>query len=119
MTGKHDQLVIVQRYETFLTYVYPIAQNLPRKHGVAKEMFLRDMLGQVELFIVAGKSGQISRIREADAGLTMLRFWIRFLSGPICGVMTQHQHRTASIMLAEVGRLMGAWIRSHPGSSKA
>lgn len=76
MTAKHDQLVIVQKYETFLAYVYPIAQNLPRKHGVAKEMFLRDMLGQVELFIVAAKSGQISRIREADAGLTMLRFWL-------------------------------------------
>lgn len=119
MTAKHDQLVIVQKYETFLAYVYPIAQNLPRKHGVAKEMFLRDMLGQVELFIVAAKSGQISRIREADAGLTMLRFWIRFLSSPTCGVMTQQQHRTASVQLAEVGRLVGAWLRSHPGSGKA
>ena len=119
MNTKHDGLVIVQKYETFLTYVYPIAQNIPRKHGVAKEMFLRDLMNQVELFIVAGKSNQISRIREADAGLSMLRFWLRFLSSPTCGVLTQHQHRAASVMLAEVGRLLGAWLRSHPGSSKA
>lgn len=44
MPGVKDQLVIVQKYETFLAYVYPIAQNIPRKHGVAKEMLLHDMI---------------------------------------------------------------------------
>ena len=119
MATSHDQLAIVAKYETFLAYMYPIVQNLPRKHGVAKEMFMRDILGQVELFIVAGRSGQISRIREADAGLTMIRFWMRFLSGPTCNLLTQHQHRTASVMVAEVGKMMGSWIRSHAGSGKA
>lgn len=99
--------------------MYPIAQNMPRKHGVAKELFLRDMLNQVELFIIAGRSGQISRIREADAGLTMLRFWLRFLSSSACAAMTQQQHRTASVQLAEVGKMLGAWIRSHTESKKA
>lgn len=119
MTAKSDQLVIVQKYEVFLAYAYPIAQNLPRRHGVAKEMFIRDMLAQVDLFIVAGKSNQVSRLREADAGLARLRFWLRFLSSPTCGILTQQQHRTGSVMLAEVGRLLGAWLRSHPGSGKA
>lgn len=26
-----DQLAIVQKYEVFLNYFYPIAQNIPRK----------------------------------------------------------------------------------------
>ena len=70
MTVKHDQLVIVQKYETFLAYMYPIAQNLPRKHGVAKEMFLRDMLGQVELFIGSWRG------HAAFADTVNLRFWL-------------------------------------------
>jgi hypothetical protein len=113
VTTVNEQLLIVQKYEAFLHYFYPVAQNLPRKHGVAKEMFLRDMLGQVDLFIVAGKTRQISRLQQADAGLAMLRFWLRFLSGPACLVITEHQHRTGSIMLAEVGKILGAWIMNH------
>lgn len=113
MTGVNEQLLIVQKYETFLHYMYPIAQNLPRKHGVAKEMLIRDMLAQVDLFIVAGKTRQVSRLQQADAGIAMLRFWLRFLSGPACDVLTEQQHRTGSIMLAEVGKILGAWITNH------
>ena len=35
-----DQLAIVQKYEVFLNYFYPIAQNIPRKHGVAHHLRL-------------------------------------------------------------------------------
>lgn len=72
MTAKHDQLVIVQKYETFLAYVYPIAQNLPRKHGVAKEMFLRDMLGQVELFIAAAEMLDNNGVEQESLGQAFL-----------------------------------------------
>ena len=47
MTSSHDQMVIVQKYEAFINYFYPVAQNIPRQHGVVKEMFTRDMLQQV------------------------------------------------------------------------
>lgn len=119
MRVEEDQLVIVQKYETFLAYMYPIVQNLPRKHGVAKEMLLRDMLGQVQLFIIAGRSNQISRLREADAGLAHLRFWLRFLSGPSVRAITDHQHTAASVILAQVGGMVGAWIKKKADSGKA
>jgi len=76
----YDQMVIVEKYERVVNYLYPIAQNLPRKHGVAKDMFLKTLFGQVDLFMKAGKSNQISRCYEADAGLASLRFWLRFLA---------------------------------------
>jgi len=63
----HDPLAIVQKYERFVNYFYPVAQNIPRAQGVLKEMFIRDLLGQVNLFIVAGKSNHIGRLYEADA----------------------------------------------------
>jgi len=78
-TKCYDQMLIVEKYETVISYLYPIAQNLPRKHAVARDLFLETLLGQVNLFIVAGKSNQASRLYQADAGLAMLRFWLRFL----------------------------------------
>lgn len=117
MTFRHDQMVIVEKFETFLKYFYPIAQNIPRAHGIAKEMLLQDMLGQVKLFLIAGKTSQISRLYEADAGLANLRYWLRFMSDPSRKIITVHQHQVAEVMLAEVGKILGSWIehKRNPG----
>lgn len=118
MTNKHDQMVIIEKYETFIKYIYPIVQNIPRIHGVAKEMLLRDILGQVKLFLVAGKTSQISRLYEADAGLANLRYWLRFMSDPSRKIITLRQHQVAEIMLTEVGKMLGSWIEHKRNSGK-
>lgn len=107
-----DQMAIVERYETFISYTYPIAQNIPRKHLVAKDMYLQSLLGQVDLFIQGGKSNQISKLYLADAGLANLRFWLRFLSSKDIKAMTPHQHQVAQVHLAEVGSMLGGWIKN-------
>lgn len=63
----YDQMLIVERYESVIAYLYPIAQNIPRKHGVIRDMFIDRLFTQVDLFIEAGKSNQISRLYAADA----------------------------------------------------
>ena len=72
---------------------------------------MKAMFAQVELFIGAGKSRQPSRLYSADANLALLRFWLRFMSSPKRKLLTQQQHRVAAIHLAEVGRMLGAWIK--------
>lgn len=104
----YDQMAIVEKYEKVISYLYPIAQSLPRKHGVARDMFLAALLGQVQLFIVAGKSNQVSKVYAADAGLAVLRFWLRFLL-TVRG-LTPHQLQTAQVLIAEVGKMVGSWI---------
>lgn len=106
----YEQMNIVEKYETVIAYLYPIAQNIPRKHGVAKAMFIECLLEQVKLIVEAGKSGQISRLYVADAGLSQLRFWLRFLVNKQVRGITPHQVETAQVLIAEVGRLLGAWI---------
>jgi hypothetical protein len=64
-TASAKQLAIVEKFEAFINYAYPIAQNIPRKHGIARDAFLTAMFSQVDLFIVAGKSGQASRLYAA------------------------------------------------------
>jgi len=103
-------MAIVEKYETVISYLYPIAQNLPRKHGMARDMFLECLLGQVQLFVEAGKSSQISRLYIADAGLSHLRFWLRFLMGKQVKGITPHQVETAQVLVAEVGKMLGAWM---------
>jgi hypothetical protein len=112
---KYEPMIIVEKYETVIAYLYPIAQNLPRRHGVARAMFIECLLEQVKLFVEAGKSNQISRLYVADAGLSQLRFWLRFLSRkPVRGI-TSHQVETAQVLIAEVGRLLGAWMAKQKG----
>ncbi|MEX2524434.1 MAG: diversity-generating retroelement protein Avd [Gammaproteobacteria bacterium] len=105
-----DQLAIVEKYEKFINYMYPVAQNIPRKHGRVRDMFLQAMLEQVHLFIVGGKSNQVSRLYAADAGLAHLRFWLRFMSHSQRRIITPKQHRVASTHLAETGKMLGTWI---------
>jgi hypothetical protein len=110
--GGYRHLAIIEKYEGFINYMYPIAQNIPRKHGIARDEFLRAMFAQVGLFVTAGKSGQVSRLYAADAGLATLRFWLRFLADPGRRLISQNQHRVGSIHLAEVGGMTGAWIKT-------
>jgi len=109
----YAQMAIVEKYETVISYLYPIAQSLPRKHGVVRDMFLQCLLGQVQLFVEAGKSNQVSRLYVADAGLAHLRFWLRFLLGSQVKGITSQQVETAQTLIAEVGRMLGAWVQQH------
>jgi len=114
-TSGYQQLAVVEKYERFIEYMYPILQNCPRKHGIARDSALTAMFAQVDLFIIAGKSRQASRLYSADANLALLRFWLRFLASPARKIITPNQHRIASEHLAEVGRMVGAWIKSVKG----
>lgn len=114
-TSGRRQLAIIEKYERFIEYIYPVLQNCPRKHGIARDAVLKAMFEQVDLFIIAGKSKQASRLYSADANLALLRFWLRFLAAPARKIITPNQHRVAAGHLAEVGRMLGAWVKSAKG----
>jgi hypothetical protein len=108
----NDQMVIVEKYEDFLNYVYPIVLNLPRKHSVVRDMFLAAAFDQARLFAEAGKSDQVSKLYAADAGLALLRFHLRFMVASSRKLISLNQHKVASVHLAETGRILGAWIKT-------
>lgn len=105
----YDQMAIVEKFERVIAYLYPIAQSVPRKHGMARDLFLRALFGQADLFFQAGKSNQVSRLYAADAGLAHCRFWMRFLHAQKC--MSYHQLETAQGLMAEVGGMLHMWIK--------
>lgn len=108
----YNDLIIIEKYEKFLNYMYPIAQNIPRKHGIVKKMFIESLLGQVKLFSIAGKSNQVSKLYTCDAGLQEIRFWLRFMEDSNRKLITPKQHQVSSLQLEEVGKILGSWIKS-------
>jgi hypothetical protein len=106
------QLAIIERFESFINYVYPIALNIRRSHHVVRDRLIGAMFDQVSLFQQAGKSAQVSKLYLADAGLAHLRFLLRFLAHENRRLISRNQHEVASIHLAETGKMLGAWIKS-------
>lgn len=115
LTNEHasmKQLAIVERFGVFMNYMYPIALNIPRAHYVVRDRFMAAMFELVSLIYQASKSNQVSKLYLADAGLADLRFLLRFLADNKRRFIGQHQHEVAALHLAEVGAMLGAWIRN-------
>lgn len=109
-----DQLLIVEKYERVILYMYPIIQRTPRKDSVVRDIFLARMFEQIELFIQAGKTSHISKLYAADANLAMLRFYLRFFR-EIIHHITIKQESHALSLIAEVGSILGSWIKRKKG----
>ena len=103
-------LAIVERYEVFVLYLYPVLQAAPRRHGNARDGFMVAMFDQVALFHQAVKAGTPARLYAADANLATLRFWLRFAANPKVRIITPKHERAALRLLAEAGAMLGAWI---------
>lgn len=78
--ARDSLLIIIEKYDGFVNYIYPIIQNVPRKHGTVKEMMTQSIFIQTELFYKALKSDSKSKLHEADANLAMIRYWMRFMA---------------------------------------
>jgi hypothetical protein len=108
---KDSLLIIIERYDGFVNYIYPILQNIERKHGTVKEMITQSVFIQVELFYKALKSDQKSKLHEADANLATIRYWLRFMAEDKRRFISKQQHQTALIKIDEVGKILGTWIK--------
>lgn len=109
--GRESQLVIIEKYDEFLNYIYPVLQNISRKHGIVKQRVITLVFNQVELFYKAIKSNHISKLYEADANLAVIRHHLRFLSDSKRKLITPKQQQIAEIKLAETGKILGSIIK--------
>ena len=106
-----DALAIVEKYEAFVNYLYPILQNAPRRHGVIRDTVLAALFVPIGGLYQAAKSKQVSRLHAVDAEFATLRFYLRFLSQGHVKILGPKQHVAALALLAEPGKMLGAWLR--------
>ena len=111
VSDSYKELLIINKYRKFQNYIYPMTTNWSNKHHVFRDAFLQVMFDQIKLFHDAGKTNQISKLYLADAGLSTLREFLEFATNPQRRLITPHQCATAQTLLAEVGRILGEWIK--------
>jgi hypothetical protein len=110
-----DALAIVEKYEAFVSYLYPILQRSPRQHGVLRDTVLTALFEPIGGLYHSAKSRQISRLHAVDAQFATLRSYLRFLARDSIRIITPHQHKTALALLSEPGRMLGAWQKKLGG----
>ncbi len=94
-----------------LRWLIPVAIAFPRTHRfVLSERIQRQALDLHETLIAAAKAADpAADLRRADLTLERLRFELR-LSHDLA-LLSHGQYRFAAEHLAEVGRLLGGWIK--------
>jgi hypothetical protein len=57
----NNQMLIVEKYERLINYLYPILQSMTRKHAIARNMILGDLLSAPSQMIVARLNYTLSK----------------------------------------------------------
>ena len=114
-----QDLAIVEKFENAVTYLYPIIQSCPRRHGILRDKMIGLLFDQVGLLYQAAKSKQASKLYAADANLATLRFWLRFAASPKLKLVSHHQHRVALRHIAETGAMLGQWIKTAKSNGRS
>jgi hypothetical protein len=110
-----DQLLMIEKHERVIAYLYPIIQRTPRQHGIVRDKMLACLFDTASYIMQSGKSGHVSKLYSADASIAMIRFYLRFYHASIRHLTTK-QHEHALSLVAEVGSLLGAWIKRKKGN---
>lgn len=125
-------LILIEKYDKFLHYIYPILQEIPRKHGILKEKTILLVFQQADLIYKLVKSKPLNKTRlyELDAGIATVRHHLRFLAETKNIVVTfdkkqnkqikknanfllnKKRHGVASILIAEVGKILGSILKN-------
>lgn len=109
-----EEMVIFTRAYDFLTWLLPVTENFPKSQRFVVTARLQSAaLDFQERIIEANaKPGKwkLDKLREADAELLKVRLYLRLCERWEWIKPGQYKH--ASEMVAELGRLLGGWIKS-------
>lgn len=107
-----QQSPIFEKTEAFLDWLLPITAQYPRHHrfGIARRTEDRalDFYEQIVRAAKAGKPGRF--LYEADVQLIQLMFYLR--RGERLKLLTPKQYQQGSRRVAELGRLLGGWMKT-------
>lgn len=114
METRTERLVLIHKYDSFVEYIYTPLNTAPKSQQVLRDVVLGCILEQYSLFHKAVKSGMVSRMYDADAGLATIRSYIKLLgsSDPSSRVLSLRQCETAETLLAECGKILGTMIKN-------
>lgn len=108
-----EERVILTRCFDLLAWLVPRSESFPRahRHTVTRRMLDAAMDAQEALFTAQSQRGRdrLQALRNADAALDRLRLYLRLAHH--WHWLNAGQYGHVSAMVAEIGRLLGGWIR--------
>lgn len=108
-----EQMVIFTRTFDFIDWLIPRTLSFPRSQRFVVTKRLQDAaLDFYERITEAnGRQGRerLEGLRQADAALDKVRHYLRLVAR--WKWFSEGQYRHAAAMVAEVGRLLGGWIK--------
>ena len=109
-----NQMVIFTRTFDFLSWLLPLTENFPRSQRFVVTKRLQDAaLDFQELTIEANAvhgRARLEKLRQADGDLVKLRLYLRLAQQ--WRWLSHGQYRHGSEMIAELGRLLGGWLKN-------
>lgn len=108
-----DDLIILTRTFDLLAWLLPKAEKFPKvyRHTVTQRMMNATLAFQEALFEAQSQNGTTRQkhLRSADAELNKLRLYLRLAHH--WGWLKDGQYRHVSAMVAEIGQLLGGWMK--------
>lgn len=109
-----DEMVILTRTFDLLQWLLPKVEAFPRSYRftVTQRMMNAALDFQEALFHAQARQGpaRLDRLRAADAHLNALRLYLRLAH--TWRWLNDGQYRHVSELVAEVGRMLGGWIKT-------
>ena len=108
-----DDMIILTRTFDLLAWLLPKTEKFPKvyRHTVTQRMMNAALDFQEALFDAHNQGGttQQKHLRAADAHLNKLRLYLRLAHH--WRWINDGQYRHVSAMIAEIGRLLGGWMK--------
>ena len=109
-----EQMVIFTRTYDFLSWLLPISVGFPKSQRFVVTARLQNSALNFQERIIEANSSRgklrVEKLQEADAELLKIRMYLRLCEKWNWKKSGQYQH--ASEMVAELGRLLGGWLKS-------
>ena len=109
-----EQMVILTRTFDLLTWLLPKAEQFPKlyRSTVTQRLMSATLDFQEALFEAQSQGGSTRQrhLRQADAALNKLRLYLRLAHH--WRWLNDGQYRHVSAMVAELGRLLGGWMKA-------
>jgi hypothetical protein len=109
-----EEMLILVRTLDLLDWLLPKAERFPRvyRQTVVRRMMDAALDLQEALYDAQSQGGSTRQrhLRAADAALNKLRLYLRLAHR--WRWLNDGQYRHVSLMVAEVGRLLGGWLKA-------
>ncbi|MGB7339213.1 MAG: diversity-generating retroelement protein Avd [Phototrophicaceae bacterium] len=109
-----DDMIILTRTFDLLAWILPKSESFPKSYRFTLTQRMMDVAldFQEALFDAQAQSGTSRQkyLRQADAHLNKLRLYLRLAHH--WQWLNDGQYRHVSAMIAEIGKLLGAWVKA-------